>query len=193
MLEMQAVIGRIQLGRMPAWSEARRANAGRVLGACAAQPWLRVPSVPEDVVHAAYRAYAFVEPERLPEGWSRDRVVEAIVAAGVPCYQGSCSEIYREAAFEGTGFRPPEPLPVARELGENSLMFLVHPTLTDEEIERTVAAIEAVGRADSSASVPAPPEGTPRRPRVGLPYGWEAASGRSRRRRGSTRNVTAAR
>ena len=146
MLEMQAVIGRIQLGRMPAWSEARRANAGRVLGACAAQPWLRVPSVPEDVVHAAYRAYAFVEPERLPEGWSRDRVVEAIVAAGVPCYQGSCSEIYREAAFEGTGFRPPEPLPVARELGENSLMFLVHPTLTDEEIERTVAAIEAVGR-----------------------------------------------
>ena len=146
MLEMQAVIGRLQLERMPDWHAARAANAARILGACAAEPWLRVPSVPDDVVHAAYRAYAFVEPARLPADWSRDRVVETIVELGVPCYQGSCSEIYREAAFEGTGFRPAEPLPVARELGETSLMFLVHPTLTEAEIERTVEVIGEVGR-----------------------------------------------
>ena len=147
MLEMQAVIGRIQLARMPAWQAARAAHAQRILDACAAQPWLRVPALPAHIVHAAYRAYAFIEPDRLPSGWTRDRVVQAIVDAGVPCFQGTCSEIYREGAFEGTGFRPPAPLPVARELGECSLMFLTHPTLSDAEIERTVAAIGQVGRA----------------------------------------------
>jgi dTDP-4-amino-4,6-dideoxygalactose transaminase len=55
----------------------------------------------------------------------------------VPCYQGSCSEVYLEKAFDNTGFRPKERLPVARELGETSLMFLVHPTLSDAEIEKT--------------------------------------------------------
>jgi len=145
MLEMQAVIGRIQLASMPDWQAARAANAQRILDACAALPWMRVPVLPADVTHAAYRAYAFVEPDRLPALWDRDRVVEEIVAAGVPCFQGSCSEIYREAAFADTGFRPPVPLPVARELGQTSLMFLVHPTLSEHEIERTVSAIDEVG------------------------------------------------
>jgi dTDP-4-amino-4,6-dideoxygalactose transaminase len=33
---------------------------------------------------------------------------------------------------------------VAKELGETSLMFLVHPTLTAVEIDRTCAALEDV-------------------------------------------------
>jgi dTDP-4-amino-4,6-dideoxygalactose transaminase len=77
-------------------------------------------------------------------GWSRDLIIEAINAQGVPCYQGSCSEVYLEKAFEETGWRPTKRLPVARELGENSLMFLVHPTLTDAEILKTCKAIEQV-------------------------------------------------
>jgi len=147
MLEMQGVLGRIQTARMPEWGARRRSNASAIWDACREQPWLRVPEVPDDVEHAAYRAYAFVEPEALPLGWTRDRVVEEIVAAGVPCYQGSCSEMYREKAFDGTGWRPERPLPVARELGDTSLMFLVHPTLTEQEVDATVTAITAVGRA----------------------------------------------
>jgi dTDP-4-amino-4,6-dideoxygalactose transaminase len=82
----------------------------------------------------------------LRPGWNRDRIVEAINAEGVPCFTGSCSEIYLEQAFP-TAWRPKHPLPVARELGETSLMFLVHPTLTEEAIHATCTTVEKVMRA----------------------------------------------
>ena len=44
-------------------------------------------------------------------------------------------------AFDNTGFRPKERLPNAKELGETSLMFLVHPTLTENEMQQTCDAI----------------------------------------------------
>jgi dTDP-4-amino-4,6-dideoxygalactose transaminase len=151
MLEMQAVIGRIQLGRMPDWTAKRQANALRLSQALlvfsGTEGVLRLPkfgcaSCPGQCgaagcTHAQYKFYVYVCPENLAPGWSRDRIVQAINASGVPCYQGSCSEVYLEKAFDGTGWRPPERLPVAQELGETSLMFLVHPTLTDAEITKT--------------------------------------------------------
>lgn len=144
MTEMQAAIGRIQLQRMPQW-QARRLSYAQEIWQCAAQlPALRVPEVPVEIVHAAYKCYVFVRPELLREGWSRDRIMQEIVAQGVPCYSGSCSEIYLEKAFDDTGFRPVEPLPVARALGEQSLMFLVHPTLKEAEIEKTCQVLRAV-------------------------------------------------
>jgi dTDP-4-amino-4,6-dideoxygalactose transaminase len=94
--------------------------------------------------HAYYKFYAFVRPENLADGWSRDRIVEEINARGVPCFTGTCSEVYLEKAFENTGFRPAERLPVAKELGETSLMFLVHPTLTDAEIRKTQDVVAEV-------------------------------------------------
>ncbi|AJD48509.1 DegT/DnrJ/EryC1/StrS family aminotransferase [Isoalcanivorax pacificus W11-5] len=144
MLEMQAVIGRIQLQRMPAWQAQRAANAERIWTTARALAGLRVPAVADDIVHAAYKCYVFVEPDQLKPGWDRDRIIAEIVARGVPCYSGSCSEVYLEKAFDGTPWRPAERLPVARELGETSLMFLVHPTLTEAEIARTCDVLRAV-------------------------------------------------
>lgn len=144
MLEFQGAIGRIQLGRMAGWHERRTANAGRLADACRDYDSVRVPVVPADVVHAYYRFYAFVEPDRLADGWSRDRIVDEINARGVPCYHGACAEIYREKAFEGSASRPATRHAVARELGETSLMMLVHPTLTEAEIDRSAAALHAV-------------------------------------------------
>lgn len=144
MLEMQGVIGRIQLQRMPAWHEARKANAQEILAACAESSALRVPQVPNHIEHAWYRAYAFVRPEQLKSGWSRDRIMSEIVAQGVPCFSGSCSEVYLEKAFDGTNWRPVERLPIARELGETSLMFLTHPTLTSQEIDKTCQVVRQV-------------------------------------------------
>ena len=144
MLEMQAVIGRIQLGRMPEWTARRTAHATAILGACRSHAAVRVPGFPGDSVHAHYKCYVYVAPGALAPGWTRDHIVEAIQAHGVPCFQGSCSEVYLEKAFDGTGWRPTARLPIAKELGETSLMFLVHPTLTTEEIERTVEAIHRV-------------------------------------------------
>ena len=144
MMEMQAVIGRIQLTRMPVWAAKRKAYAEQIWVACRAQPALRVPDVPVHIQHAHYKCYVYVRPEQLKEGWSRDRIATEINALGVPCFQGSCSEVYLEKAFDGTGYAPALRLPVARELGETSLMFLVHPTLTPSEIEQTCAAIAQV-------------------------------------------------
>jgi len=142
--EMQSVIGRIQLQRMPEWTRQRQANAEAITETCRAFSALRVPEIPEGFEHACYKHYVFVRPECLNTDWNRDRIIDEIVSRGVPCFQGSCSEVYLEKAFDGTDFRPAERLPVAKELGETSLMFLVHPTLTDAEIRKTCDVIAEV-------------------------------------------------
>lgn len=164
MLEMQAAIGRIQLHRMSDWTTQRGAHAGAIAAACRQHGVVRVPdfvcarsacdaSCPtrSGCVHAYYKFYAYVRPERLAEGWTRDRIIMAINRQGVPCYQGSCSEVYLEKAFDDTGWRPAQPLPVARQLGETSLMFLVHPTLTQSEIDKTCAVVGEVLTAASTS------------------------------------------
>ena len=83
-------------------------------------------------------------------GWDRDRILDEINARGVPCYAGSCSEAYLEKAFDGTDWRPAVRLPVARELGETSLMFLVHPTLTAAEIDKTCKVLAEIMRLAAS-------------------------------------------
>jgi dTDP-4-amino-4,6-dideoxygalactose transaminase len=161
MIEMQAAIGRIQLARMADWTAARVANAAALAAAMApfAGPGkvLRLPRLcnggcvdcgPDaGCLHAQYKFYAYVQPDQLAPGWTRDRIIDEIQARGVPCYQGSCSEVYLEKAFDGTGWRPPQSLPVAKELGATSLMFLVHPTLTAAEIGKTCAAVTQVLKA----------------------------------------------
>ena len=97
-------------------------------------------------MNAYYKFYVYVQPDNLAPGWSRDRIVESINALGVPCYTGSCSEVYLEKAFDNTGWRPTEHLPVAKNLGEASLMFLVHPTLTDVELKKTAEVVTKVLR-----------------------------------------------
>lgn len=144
MLEYQAVIGRIQLRRMPEWHARRAANAARLSSACAGRAAVRVPRVPDRFEHAYYRFYAFVRPERLASGWSRDRIVAEVNSLGVPCYHGACPEIYRERAFADSGYSQSARLPTARELGETSIMMLVHPTLTDAEIDRSCAVLDEV-------------------------------------------------
>ena len=141
---MQSAIGRIQLRRMAEWHAQRVGDAEAIWNACRELPGLRVPVIPPEVERAAYKCYVFVEPEALKPGWDRDRVMGEIVARGVPCYSGSCSEVYLEKAFDGTGWRPEERLPVARELGETSLMFLVHPGIGEAEIGRTVEVVGEV-------------------------------------------------
>ncbi|MGP5313371.1 DegT/DnrJ/EryC1/StrS family aminotransferase [Psychrobacter faecalis] len=152
MTEMQAVLGRIQLTRMPDWTAKRTANAQAILDTCAqweAKGYLSVPKLEEspqfaDSTHAYYKLYVYVQPDNLPKEWSRDRIVEEINKLGVPCFSGSASEVYLEKAFDNTGLRPENRLPVAKQLGETSLMFLVHPTLTADEIKQTVQAIDSV-------------------------------------------------
>ena len=144
MLEAQAVIGRIQLRRMQEWQAARIKNATRIWETAQQLPALRVPVISSDDVHAAYKAYVFIRPERLKADWSRDRILTEIAAQGVPAFSGSCSEVYLEKAFDNTGWRPSQRLANAKALGETSMMFLVHPTLTEQEIELTCKVLSEV-------------------------------------------------
>jgi len=151
MTEMQAAIGRIQLTRMSDWSSKRLANANAIWNAAKKLEGLRVPDLSCDgcqnncdqtvgCAHAAYKCYIFVEGTED----DRDAIMASINEQGVPCFSGSCSEVYLERAFDNTSFRPKERLPNAKLLGETSLMFLCHPTLTEDEIQKTCDVITSV-------------------------------------------------
>ncbi|WP_441370243.1 DegT/DnrJ/EryC1/StrS family aminotransferase [Acinetobacter lwoffii] len=144
MMEMQAVIGRIQLKKMSEWTEKRTKNAERILSCFENSPYFTVHRPSDDYVHAAYKCYVQVNMDALPEGWSRDRIMAEINTLGVPCFSGSCSEVYLEHAFDHTKWRPVERLKNAQKLGETSLMFLVHPTLTENNIQTTEYGIQQV-------------------------------------------------
>ena len=147
MTEMQAAIGRRQLGKLPQWMAVRRRNAAMLDRGFAAIPGLRITRPAEGIGHAYYKYYAFVEPGMLAPGWDATRINEAVNAEGVPCFAGSCSEIYRERAFTDRSWGPAQRLPVAQRLGETSLMFTVHPTLGEREMQDTVGAVAKVMRA----------------------------------------------
>lgn len=145
MLEVQAAIGNIQLARMEDWTARRTEIAARytdVFGRFGRS--VRVPMPDTSMKHAFYRLYAYIRPEGLANGWSRDRIIEEVTARGVPMFQGTCAEVYLEKAFDGTGWRPNSRLPVARELGETSVMLLTHPTITDSELERSCFVLSEV-------------------------------------------------
>ena len=144
MMEMQAVIGRLQLQKMPEWTQLRNTTMHRILAGFENNPYFTVAMPPEYYVHAAYKAYVQVNTAQLPEGWSRDRIMAEINALGVPCFSGSCSEVYLEKAFDGTPWRPEQRLVNAKSLGESSLMFLVHPTLSESNMQKTVESIQQV-------------------------------------------------
>jgi dTDP-4-amino-4,6-dideoxygalactose transaminase len=97
----------------------------------------RTPIIPKHITHAFYKLYLFVN------GCSklRDELLYKINKQGVPCYTGGCSEIYREKAF---GSYKKGYLKTAAELGDTSLMFLVHPTLTKNEINKTCEVINSI-------------------------------------------------
>lgn len=162
MLEVQAAIGRVQLGKLDDWHAARKRHAERLERAFRELPTLRVPQVPAHLEHAYYRLYVYVRPDALSNGWGRQRIIEEIVAEGVPCFSGSCSEVYLERAFQDAGMAPEQRLPVAQELGETSLAFLVHPTLDDAAIDRTIEVARRVLRRATrvgTASSPASRDG----------------------------------
>ena len=144
MTEIQGAIGRIQLKRISNWQFNRITNANKIWSAAKKCKGLRVPNIPDYIEHAAYKCYVFIRLDKLKNLFNREKIIKEINKFGVPCYTGACSEVYLEKAFKNTKFRPKERLINAKELGETSLMFLVHPTLTKNEINQTCDAIISV-------------------------------------------------
>ncbi|OPY15553.1 MAG: L-glutamine:2-deoxy-scyllo-inosose aminotransferase [Syntrophus sp. PtaB.Bin001] len=144
MTEMQAAIGRVQMRKLTSWVEIRRRNAAILTERFSRLEALRLTIPPPEIFHSYYKYYVFVRPERLQSGWDRDRIMNQIAEKGIPCFSGSCSEVYLEKAFKESDFQQKERLPVARELGETSLMFLVHPGLNSENMSVVADIVEDV-------------------------------------------------
>jgi dTDP-4-amino-4,6-dideoxygalactose transaminase len=145
--EMQSAIGRLQLRKLPQWLALRRHNAGLLSQGLSAVPGLRLALPPAHSEHAYYKYYAFIRPEMLRPGWNLERMLEALNAEGIPCGVGACSEIYLEKAFVNAGLGPKQPLPVAKRLADSSLMFMLHPGLTEQDMRDTSTALAKVMRA----------------------------------------------
>jgi len=144
MTEMQAAIGRIMLRKLSGWVATRRRHAELLTRRLEHLPALHVPTPPDHIGHSYYKYYATLRPDELRPGWSRDEMVEAIRAEGVPCGSGSCPEIYMEKAYQGAPGLPLKRHPHAQKLGKTSLMFQVHPTLSSADILDTCTACEKV-------------------------------------------------
>lgn len=142
MTEMQATIGRLQLRKMKNWNETRRENARRLDKVASKHSIIRKIEVPTHFQHAEYKHYFFVDPSQIADGWSRDRIIEEIVKLGVPCSQGICPEVYLEKAFTNSNLQPQERLPNAKLLGETGFMMLVHPTLSNSDLEKSCDALD---------------------------------------------------
>jgi len=148
MTEVQAAIGRLQLTKLESWVGRRRHLAQLLSEGLADLPALRIPRPAPHISPSYYRFYAYVRPEALRDGWDRDRILAEFAAHGIPALVGSCSEVYLEKAFAQSGLRPRERLPVARELGETSIAFPTHPTLTEATVMHWVeVARELIKRA----------------------------------------------
>jgi dTDP-4-amino-4,6-dideoxygalactose transaminase len=141
--EVQSAVGRLALRKLPEWVATRRRHAAKLSDHFSRIRGLRAPVVPDHMSHSYYKYYAYLSRELLSKGWDQHRISQMIAAQGVPCATGSCSEVYLEDAFP-LEWRSRNRCAVAHELGETSLMFLVHPTLTEAHMDQTCEIVERV-------------------------------------------------
>jgi len=149
MTEMQSAIGRLQLKKLPDWLSHRRRNAAVLTDTLQELSAVRIPQPPEGIQHAFYKYYLFIRPEKLKSGWSRDAILKEANRQGIPCFSGSCSEIYLEQAFASQPQRATVTRKNARLLGETSLMLPVDPSFDTAAMQKMADGLRTLIRAAS--------------------------------------------
>lgn len=144
MTELQSAIGIAQLSKLTEWNSIRKRNAMTLVSVLSDLPLVRVPLPPKNLTHAWYKLHVYLNMSLLASDWSRERIIFEINQAGFPCFSGSCSEIYLEGCFQKANLQPLSRLPVAAQLGMSSLMFLVHPTITQSQAEEYAHTVKQV-------------------------------------------------
>lgn len=144
MTELASALALEGADRLTEWISTRRHNAVRLATALSGIEGLALATSPEYGEHAYYRLGALLDVDRFADGWTRDRVLAAIQAEGVPVQYGSCAEMYRERAVVDAGYAPAERLPGAAIAHEGSLAFFVNPTFTDTDMDDMAQAVGKV-------------------------------------------------
>jgi dTDP-4-amino-4,6-dideoxygalactose transaminase len=142
--EMQSAIGRYQLKLLPEWNKKRASNAANIITKISSIPCIRIPNIPENLNHGWYKLHCYLDETHIKDGWDRNKIIKEINSLGFPALQGSCSEIYMEKCFKNNNIYPKEILKNAKILGRTSLMFLIHPTITEVQIDKYSEAIYKV-------------------------------------------------
>lgn len=143
MTEIQAAVGRVMLKKLDAWVRLRRGLAAVLNEGFSIIVGLRVAIPEKRFYHSYYKYYVYVRPEMLKNGWSRNRIISELMRQNVPCAVGLCPEVYREEAFKKiiTGQKR---LPIAKDIGETSMMFYVHPRLSKKDMCFVVKKVKKV-------------------------------------------------
>ena len=142
--EMQSAIGRIQLRNLSKTNYLRSRNANLLINELKDIPILRIPTPPNHLNHAWYKFYAYLEKKKLKNNWDKIKIIKTLNKNGAKAFSGSCSEIYLEKCIKKNNASPKERLPNAKILGENSLMFLVHHTICEEQMTKYAQLIKNV-------------------------------------------------
>ena len=140
--EFQAAIGRIQLLKLSEWSAIRNRNAMILSNSLEELPLLRVPKQEFNKNNAWYKFYVYLNKKRLSSNWNRNKIIEIINKSGYPAFHGGCTEIYLEKCYGK--IKNSRRLPVAKKLGETSLMFLVDHTISEENMHKYANNIKKV-------------------------------------------------
>lgn len=140
--EMQSAIGRIQLRDIKNTQSKREQNAYFLASFLSDIECIRIPIPKNNLIHAWYKFYVFLNREYLNINWTRDRIISEISERGFPAFSGSCSEIYKERCISNLNLSPKVALPIAKELGDTSLMFLVDQTIEKDHLSKYAEVIK---------------------------------------------------
>jgi len=133
MTDIHAAIGRVQLTKLPAWNARRQAIASRYN---AELQGVVVPPVAEGAVHVYHQYTIRVTEDR--DGFAKALHDEYAVGSGV---------YYPIPNHELPSLRTEADLPVTARAAQEVLSLPVHPALSDEDVDRVIAAVNALAGA----------------------------------------------
>jgi perosamine synthetase len=134
MTDVQAAIGLVQLGRLPAMVDRRRKLARRYSEAFGDLPGVVTATDPPHGT-SNFQSYWLLMPPDAPIG--RNQLLEALSREGISARRGIMAA-HREPAFAG---HPHAPLPVTERLTSDSVILPLFHTLSLEDQDRVIDAV----------------------------------------------------
>ena len=129
MTNIQAAIGIDQLERLPSWVEARQTNAAALTARLSRDSGVETPSVPADRTHAYHQYTVRTDRRRV----LTDHLDEAGIGYGT---------YYPEPIPTQPAYDRSTTFPVAERASETVLSLPVHPTVSEDDIDRIVEAVK---------------------------------------------------
>lgn len=138
MTDLQAAVGLVQLGRLDAMLERRRALAARYTERLAEFEWLTPPAVPEGCL-PNYQSYMVLFREDAPV--SRDQVMQGMLDRGIATRRGIMA-IHRERPYlPGEWDRV---LPVTNQVTDSAMILPLYHEMTDEDQDWVVDSLREI-------------------------------------------------